>query len=220
MTKNRPGKRPQPSGWSEAVQQRLRPEHVKRISDTQVEITLPPCPDFDIEEDEVVHVWIPPAALTNATEPLYAGAFTIKADTYTERIRHAIKGMNDELRALPENAELPRFLLMFFACEIIAKSLVSMKINEGTATKSLSKKWSTKQISASLKHFGIDHDSKQIEILFSEKKAPASDMSARSLRDNIVHRMKSVHRDAVRARFGEFMLRMESFLDAVEDWMR
>jgi len=201
------------------VQRRLRPEHVERISDTQVKITLPPCPDFDIEEDEEIHVWIPASALTSATEPVYAGSFIIKADTYLERMQHAIQGMKDELEVLPVNAKLPRFLLTFFACEIAAKSLVSMKKNEGSDTKSLSKKWNTKQIRASLKHFGIEYASNDIQKLFSEEKVSASEMSARSLRDNVVHRMKGAHRDAVRNRYDELMPVLQSFLSTIEDWV-
>ena len=46
----------------------------------------------------------------------------------------------------------------------------------------------------------------------------ATDMSARVLRDNVVHRMKSVHRDAVRSRYDELMPLMRGFVDRVGDW--
>ena len=216
----RKGKRPQPGGWSEAVQRRLRPEHVERISDTQVKITLPPCPDFDLEEDEVVDVWIPATALKNAKEPIYGGSFTIKADTYVERIQHAIQGLNEERDALPEHAKLPHFLLTFFACEIIAKSVVSMHKNKGRNTKALSSRWNTKEISSALQDLGIQASSAKIEQLFSTAKAFASEMSARSLRDNVVHRLKGPHREAVRNRYDELMPIMQDFVKSVETWIK
>ena len=85
-------KRPQPAGWEAAVQKLLKPEHIERVSDTEIRITMPPCPDFDIDEDEIIHVTIPPEVLVKSTKPIYAGPFTIKADTYEERIDHAIQG--------------------------------------------------------------------------------------------------------------------------------
>lgn len=68
----------------------LKPEHVERLNDKQVRITLPACPDFDIEEDEEIEVWIPPTALVNATRPIFAGKFMIKADSFEERIDNAV----------------------------------------------------------------------------------------------------------------------------------
>lgn len=219
-SKHRKAKRPQPGGWSEAVQRRLRPADVVRISDTKFEITLPPCPDFDIEEDEVVHIWIPASVLQNSKEPIYAGSFTIKADTYEERINHAIEGISEERRALPNNAKLAHFLLTFFACEIIAKAVVSLHKNRGKNTKALSKIWSTKDINRALSELGIAVAPARIDELFSKTRSLASEMSARDLRDNVVHRLKRQHREAVRDRYEDLMLGMDEFLNAVGSWAK
>ena len=198
----------------------LKPEHVERISDTEVRITLPPCPDFDIDEDEIVHITIPPSMLANSTAPVYAGSFTIHADTYEERIDNAIKGCKEELSLLSDDAVVSRFLIEFFTCEIVAKSIVSKYSHKGTGKKSLVGKWSTKDANSAIEKLGIEFDESAVRLLFSEEKAVASEMSARKLRDNICHRMKSVHRKAVQRRYDSLTGSMAEFLAAVEIWRR
>jgi len=113
----------------------LKTEHIEFPSNAKAHITLPSCPDYDIEEDEVIDVWIPAEALAESDKPIYAGFFTIKAESYQERIDHAIQGM-----------------------------------------------------------------------------------SARQLRNKIVHRMKPQYRSAVRERYESLMGTMTEFLSAVEGW--
>lgn len=208
----------QPAGWSSAVKRMLKPEHVTRLSDTQVQITLPPCPDFDIEEDETVEVWIPAAAFTKSDKPVYAGSFTIKADTYFERIDTAINGLKEERESLAVDAKVTHFLLTFFTCEIVAKSVISYSKNKGTNRNDLVGTWTTKDIKRSLQDLKIDFSTSNVEKLFSTERALASEMSARSLRDNITHRMKHQHRSAVRNRYEEIMGAMMQFLSVVEKW--
>lgn len=219
--KHRPNhKRPQPAGWEAAVKKLLKPEHVERVSDTVVKIHWPPCPDFDIEEDEIVHITIPPEALVKSTVPLYAGSITIKADSYEERIDHSIEGLREEETLLAEDAVVPRFLFTFFACEIVAKAIVSKYRHRGTNKKALVGKWSTKDINSALNYLNIDFDQLAVNSLFSEEKVVASEMSARQLRDNVVHRMKSVHRNTVRNRYDFLMTTMQEFLDVVQEWRK
>ena len=196
----------------------LRPEHVERLSDTQLRITLPPCPDFDIEEDEQIEVWIPPQLLVKGTTPLFAGTFTINADSYEERIDHAIQGLAEERTELGPNSRLATFLLTFFTSEIVAKALVSHAKYRGTGRKTPSNKWSTNDMTRALKTLGIDFDRASVDAIFSTESALASEMSARALRDNVTHRMKRIHRQAVRDRYPALMETMERFLHAVSDW--
>jgi hypothetical protein len=196
----------------------LKPEHVERLSDTQIRITLPPCPDFDIEEDETVEVWIPPSILVKSEKPLYAGSFTIKADTYEQRIDHAIQGLKDEQTGLGSDARVATFLLTFFTCEIVAKSIIGRSKGEGTGRKSLPGNYSTNNVSDSLKKLKIKFGQESVGKLFSTEREVASEMSARKLRDEIVHRMKSTHRLAVRRRYASLMEAMMEFLSAVEAW--
>src|SRR5688500_4788276 len=104
-------RRRQPAGWDKAMKRVLKPKHVDRLSDNQVRITLPPCPDFDIEEDEDVEVWIPAAALVNTTYPIFAGKFTIKADSFEERIDRAMQGLSEERAEVESRSPLADFLL-------------------------------------------------------------------------------------------------------------
>ena len=128
------------------------------------------------------------------------------------------QGMKEERNALPEHARLVHFLLTFFACEIIAKSVVSMHMNKGKKTKALSSKWNTKEINSALNDLGILVSPVRIDQLFSKAKSLASEMSARDLRDNIVHRLKGPHREAARHRYEELMPAMLEFVDVVEAW--
>lgn len=114
---------------------------------------LPPRPDYDIEEDEIVPIWIPPEVLVKSDRPIYAGSFTIKADTYEERIDHAIQGLKEEQSG---DAAVATFLLTFFTCEIVAKSVVGHSKFKGTGRKSLPGKWTTKDVSRALKNLKID----------------------------------------------------------------
>jgi hypothetical protein len=211
-------RRPQPAGWDKAVKRLLKPEHVERISDTQVRITLPPVPDFDIEEDEVVRVRVPASALVNATRDIDAETFTIKADSFEERIDNALEGLKEERAALGNCSELATFLLTFFTCEIVAKAVVSHVRYGRTGRKALADKWSTKDISSALAQLDIQHHVESLDALFSTEQALASEMSARVLRDSIAHRMKDVHRRAVRARYRELMAKMDGFLLAAANW--
>ena len=220
MGKKRKERRPQPAGWDKTVKIMLKPENVERLSDTQVRITLPPIPDFDIEEDERVEFWVPPELLVNSDKPLYAGSVTIKADSYEERIDHAIQGLKEEHASLSPDAAVPSFLLAFFTCEIVAKSVVSHSKRGGKGRKALEDDWTTKAIDRALKHLNIDFNRELVKKLFSEEPSVASAMSARRLRDNIVHRMKRQHRSAVRDRYASLMETMMQFLDAVESWRK
>ena len=214
-------KRPQPAGWNDSVKIMLKPEHVERLSDTQVKITLPPCEDFDIDEDETIHVTIPPSAVVNATEPIYAGSFTIKALTFEGRIDNAIKALSEEKESLKEDAAVPIFMFTFFACEIIAKSIVSICKYKGTSRKTPTDKWSTKDINNAIKELGIHIDETSVNTLFAEnKRVVASEMSARVLRDSIAHRMKAVHRNAVKRRYNSLIETMERFLKSVDAWRK
>jgi len=209
--------RPQPAGWDKTVKLMLKPEHVERLSDTQVRITLPPVPDFDIEEDETIEVWIPATAVASG-QAIYAGSFTIKADSFEDRIDHAIVGLKEELDDLGPNAAVARFLLTFVTCEVVAKSLVSHSKSKGQGRKALIDKWTTKDIGQALKGLGIHAEKALLDLLFSTEKAVANDMSARLLRDNLVHRMKRVHRVAIRARLNSLLTAMQQFLTAVQEW--
>jgi len=212
-------KRPQPAGWNISMKAVLKPEHVERISDTKVRITLPECTDYDIDEDDMIHVNIPTSALVKATEPVYAGSFTIRADTFEERIDNAIKALSEEREGIKENAAVPSFIFTFFTCEIVAKSIVSICKYKGTSRKTPTGKWSTKEINGALRELCIQFDENSVTNLFAEnKRVMASEMSARVLRDSIVHRMKSVHRNAVRRRYVSLMTSMEQFLSAVSAW--
>lgn len=211
--------RPQPAGWDTSMKAVLKPEHVERVSDTEVRITFPECPDYDIDEDEIIHVNIPPSALVNATEPVYAGSFTIRADTFEERIDNAIKALSEEKEGLKKNAAVPSFMFTFFTCEIVAKSIVSICKYKGTNRKTPTDKWSTKEINSALRELGIEYDEDSVTNLFAEnKRVMASEMSARVLRDCIAHRMKSVHRDAVKRRYDSLMATMKEFLSAIDVW--
>ena len=212
--KNRP--RRQPEGWNKAVNAMLKPEHVVRVSDTEVRITLPPCPDYNIEEDETIHVWIPPEALSKAEEPVYAGPFVIKADTYEQRIDNAIQAMKEEKSGVA--AAVPTFLIAYFACEIVAKSIVGHLKFRGTSRKSLPKSFTTKDVSDALKDMQIDFSNDSVKLLFATEPLLASEMSARKLRDVIVHTMKPHYRSAVRERYESLMKTMTAFLGAVEVW--
>lgn len=215
---NQSQRRPQPAGWGSSVKTLLKPEHVERLSDTQVRITLPECPDYDIDEDETINVTIPASALEKSTEPLNAGSFTIRANTYEERIDYAIQALKEEQACLGENTAVPSFIFTFFTCEIVAKSIVSKCKFKGTNRKSLTDKWSTKEINKAISELKIDFDEASVKALFSEEKVVASQMSARALRDNIVHRMKPVHRNAVKQRYNPLMSTMQKFLSAVDAW--
>ncbi len=212
--------RPQPAGWDKAVARLLKPEHVKRISDTQVQITLPPIPDFDIEEDEIIRVRVPAIALARSNVDLDAGTFTIKADSFEERIDNALIGLREEREWLGASSKLASFLLTFFTCEIVAKAVVSHIRFGRTGRKTLSDKWSSEDVLSALATLGIANEADRIDALFSTEQALASEMSARKLRDSIVHRMKDTHRRAVTARFDELMHRMEQFLELIEVWRR
>lgn len=214
----RPNRRPQPAGWDKAIQRVLKPEHIERLSDTQLRVTLPPCPDFDIEEDEEVEIWIPPQMLVKATRPVFAGTVTIKADSYEERIDNALQGLNDERAELESSSALATFLLTFFTCEIVAKAIVSHAKYGRTGRKALADKWSTRDIAQALVALGIQYDQALLDALFSTVPALASEMSPRALRDSIAHRMKRVHRQAVRDRYPVLMETMESFLRAIDAW--
>ncbi len=199
----------------------LKPENVERISDTEVRITLPECSDYDIDEDEIIRVTIPPSALVNATEPVDAGTFTIKADSFEERIDNAIKALREEREGLKEAAAVPTFLFTFITCEIIAKSIVSMCKFKGTNRKTPADKWSTKDVNNALRELNIKLDKETVSYLFAEDKMIlASEMSARVLRNCIVHRMKSVHREAVKRRYDSLMNHMEKFLFIIETWRK
>jgi hypothetical protein len=211
-------RRPQPAGWDKAMKRVLRPEHVERLNDKQVRITLPPCPDFDIEEDEEIEVWIPAAAVVNATRPIFAGKFMIKADSFEERIDNAIQGLREERTDIGSRSVIADFLLTFFTCEIVAKAIVSHARHGRTGRKALADKWSTKDISQALTALGIQFDQVLLDGLFSTVPALASEMSARALRDSIAHRMKRVHRQAIRDRYAPLIEAMESFLRAIDAW--
>jgi hypothetical protein len=212
------GRRPQSAGWEKAVKRALKPEHVERLSDTEVQITLPPVTEFDIEDDEIVEVWIPPSMLVKATEPLFAGRFTIKADSFKERIDNALQGLDEECAELGPRSKLAAFLLTFFTCEIVAKALVSHAKYGPTGRKALGDKWSTRDIAAAPTKLGVAYKRSELDPLFATEPKVASEMSARALRDSIAHRMKRVHRQAVRDRYLELMERMEGFLTAVRMW--
>jgi hypothetical protein len=220
LSKRSQKKRPQPAGWNKAVRRLLTPEHVERLSDTQVRITLPPAPDFDIEEDETVRVTIPASALVNSKQDIDAGTFTIRADTFEERIDNALKGLADERARLGVGAELATFLLTFFTCEIVAKALVSHVKYGRTGRKALADKWSTKDLAAAMAKLGIPHERSALDALFSEEPALASEMSARKLRDCIAHRMKDVHRNALRARYDSLLSDMDKYLATATEWRR
>jgi hypothetical protein len=183
-----------------------------------VRITLPVCPDFDIEEDETVPMWIPASALKNSTQPIYAGSFVVKAATFKERIDNAILALEEEHECLGQATSVPSFIFTFFTCEIVAKSIVGYCKFKDTGRKSLPGKWSTKEIENAINELEIGFDSESIRFLFSEEQLVASQMSARVLRDNIVHRMRSTHRKAVKIRYVSLMEAMQRFLDAVKGW--
>ena len=122
------------------------------------------------------------------------------------------------LSLLSDRAAIPRFLFTFFTCEIIAKAIVSKYRHRGTNKKALVGKWSTRDITESTEKLGIQFDKAKIRTLFSEEKVIASEMSARQLRNNIVHRMKYVHRNAARRRHDSLMQTMDDFLSVVKKW--
>lgn len=84
--------------------------------------------------------------------------------------------------------------------------------------KALADKWSTKDIAKALTALDIQFDQVQLDSLFSTVPALASGMSGRALRDSIAHRMKRVHRQAVRDRYGSMMETMEAFLRTIDAW--
>jgi hypothetical protein len=216
--KDKQGRRPQPAGWDKAIKDLLRPEHVERISDTKIRITLPAAPDFDIDEDEIVRVRIPASALMNATRDIDGGTITIRAASFEERIDNALHGLQEERNELGDCSKLATFLLTFFTCEIVAKAIVSLAKYGPSKRKASGDKWSTSEVSSALAKLGIRHDAGSLDALFSEERAIASEMSARVLRDSVAHRMKTVHRRAVRARFTQLMREMDRFLEAVAGW--
>lgn len=59
------------TGWELQVRTALRTPAIKRISDTQVEVTLPPAPNYNITGNETVTVTVPSAA-TDAGSDLVA----------------------------------------------------------------------------------------------------------------------------------------------------
>ena len=210
--------RPRPAGWEKAMKHVLKPEHVERLNDAQVRMTLPPCPDFDIEEDEEVEVWIPAQALVHSTRPIFAEKFTIKADSFEERIDNAMQGLSEERAQLGSSSALADFLLTFFTCEIVAKAIVSYAKYGTTGRKALADKWTTKDIAQALAAIDIQYDHASLDTLFSNVPALASEMSARALRDSIAHRMKRVDRKAVRDRYSVLMENMDDFLRAIRAW--
>jgi hypothetical protein len=113
---------------------------------------------------------------------------------------------------------LTSFLLTFFTCEIVAKAIVSYARYGRTGRKALADKWSPKDIPKALTALDIQYDQGLLNLLFSTATALASEMSARALRDNIAHRMKRVHRQAVRDRYSVLMDAMEGFLLAASAW--
>ena len=149
---------------------------------------------------------------------LFAGTFTINADSYEERIDNAIEGMKEELAEPGAPSALTGFLLTFFTCEIVAKAIVSYAKYGRTGRKALADKWSTDDIAKALTKLDIQYDQGLLDLLFSTAPALASEMSARALRDSIAHRMKRVHRQAVRDRYSVLMETMEGFLLAVGAW--
>ena len=209
---------PQPAGWEKAVESMLKTEHIEFPSNAKAHITLPSCPDYDIEEDEVIDVWIPAEALAESDKPIYAGFFTIKAESYQERIDHAIQGLKEEKSGLGPDAAVATFLLTFFTCEIVAKSVICDFLYEGTDRKSLPKKYNAEDLSNALEFRKINFEKESVEKLFSLGKTLASKMSARQLRNKIVHRMKPQYRSAVRERYESLMGTMTEFLSAVEGW--
>jgi hypothetical protein len=103
-------------------------------------------------------------------------------------------------------------------CEIVAKAIASHARYGRTGRKALADKWSTKDIAQALADLGIQFDQVQLDALFSTVPALASEMSARALRDSIAHRMKRVHRQAVRGRYDSLMETMEAFLRTIDAW--
>ena len=206
---------PHPAGFHKAMKGVLKAEHVERLNDAQVLITLPPC----LEEDEIVEDSIPSEVLVKSDKPIRIKLSTIKADTHEERIDHAIQRLKEERSALGSDARLAAFLLTFFTCEIVARSIVGHVEYKKTGRKSLPGSYSTKDVNAALKKRHIIFDQKSVGKLFSATKGElASEMSARDLRDKIVHGMKPQHRSAVRGRYESLMGTMMEFLSAVEAW--
>jgi len=211
-------KKPQFSGWNSNRDKYLKPENIERLSDSQLKITWPPMPDYDIDEDEVIQFWIPPEVLVKSTKPVYAGSFTIKADSYIQRIDKVLLALEEEHSSLGEDTAVPSFIFTFFACEILAKTIVSYCKYNGTDRKSLSGKWSTKDINSAIAKLDIKFSSEFVAKLFSEEKKLASEASARSLRDSVAHKMKSVPRSAIKSRYGELMTLMDTFILEVSRW--
>ncbi len=60
--------RPHPAGWDKAVKPLLSAANVERVSDTVARINIPACQDYDIDEDEIIRVIIPPSVLVNSTD--------------------------------------------------------------------------------------------------------------------------------------------------------
>ena len=147
--------------------------------------------------------------------PIYAGSFTIKADSYEERIDNAIQSLKEEQ---PGDAAVATFLLTFFTCEIVVKSVIGHSKDKGTGQKSLPGNYTTKTVSYALNNLKINFDQESVDKLFSTREALASEMSARQLRDKIAHQMKPQHRSAVRERYASLMGTMMKFLSAVEAW--
>jgi hypothetical protein len=198
----------------------LKPEHWEFPSNTEACLPLPPCPDYDIEEDETIEVWVPAEALEKSDKPIRAGQYTIYADTYEQRIDHAIQGLKEEQSGLDSDMRVATFLLTFFTCEIVAKSIIGRSENEGTNRKSLPERYKAKEVTCALKERKIDFDQGAVEKLFSSAKVGASEMSARMLRNQIAHRMKPQYRKAVRERYESLMGTMGEFLSAVEAWRK
>ena len=211
----------QPGGWSASVKPLLSAENVELIADNQVKITLPKCEDYDIDEDETISVVIPAESLVKSTVPIDAGTFTIRADTFEERIDNALKALHEEKKGLSQSTAVPSFMFTFFTCEIVAKSLISLCKYKNTPRKTPTQKWSVNKITSALSELDISINENILNYIFEEnKRVVASKMSARALRNCVAHKMKSVHRNAIKIRYTELMSNMDIFLNEIEEWRK
>ena len=65
----------EPAGWNAAMQPAIEPEHVRRVDNATVVITLPAVPAYDIDQSETITLVLPPELLTSdQPTPAFFGA--------------------------------------------------------------------------------------------------------------------------------------------------
>ena len=69
----------QSTGWDDVVLDGLRPDHVTVVTNTTLEIALPPFPAYAIDEPETIAVAVPAAALASRAPLGHAPSFVVAA---------------------------------------------------------------------------------------------------------------------------------------------